>query len=63
MDEDYDAGSDDSDTGKRGDGIATRKKSSKGFSDTNAAYVLMKLKTQAGSFKSDVKSLKRRASA
>lgn len=63
MDEDYDAGSDDSDTGKRDNSPSNRKKSSKGFSETNAAYVLMKLKTQADTFKSDVKPLKRRASA
>ncbi|OCT47232.1 hypothetical protein CLCR_02262 [Cladophialophora carrionii] len=63
VDEDYDAGSDDSDGGLREkDGIA-RKKSSRGLTETKAAYVLMKLKTQTQFPKRDFRSLKRRASA
>jgi hypothetical protein len=60
IDENYDAGSDDSgDDGKAGQ--MARKKSSKGvFNETKAAYMLMKLKTQTESV---VKGLKRRASA
>ena len=62
LDEDYDASSDESDDAKMGDGISTRKKSSRGFTDTKAAIVLMKLKTQADLFKSDLQFLKRRRS-
>ncbi|EXJ57518.1 hypothetical protein A1O7_07866 [Cladophialophora yegresii CBS 114405] len=63
IDEDYDAGSDDSDGGPREkDGIA-RKKSSRGLTETKAAYVLMKLKAQTKFPKRDFRSLKRRASA
>jgi hypothetical protein len=60
IDDDYDAGSDESgDDGKAGQ--MAREKSSKGvFNDTKAAYVLMKLKTQT---ESAAKGLKRRASA
>jgi hypothetical protein len=60
MDEDYDAGSDGSDDGKGPDHPAASKKTSRGFNETKAAYVLMKLKMQRDP---DVKSLKRRASA
>ncbi|KIX99723.1 uncharacterized protein Z520_04359 [Fonsecaea multimorphosa CBS 102226] len=63
VDEEYDAGSDDSEDSKGKNGVPARKKSSKGFSDTKAAYVLMKLKTHGGTLKTDAKSLKRRASA
>ncbi|KIW24076.1 uncharacterized protein PV07_09811 [Cladophialophora immunda] len=63
VDEDYDAGSDDSEDSKGQNNVAARKKSSRGFTDTKAAYILMKLKTQGEMFKADEKSLKRRASA
>jgi hypothetical protein len=63
VDEDYDAGSDESDGGVHVSHLAARKKSSRGFTETKAAYVLMKLKTKTNLFTSDVKSLKRRASA
>ncbi|OAP56439.1 hypothetical protein AYL99_09618 [Fonsecaea erecta] len=64
VDEDYDAGSDDSsEDSKVKNSVAARKKPSRGFTDTKAAYVLMKLKTQGEIFKADAKSLKRRASA
>jgi hypothetical protein len=63
LDEDYDAGSDESETEKKEGTLAARKKSSRGFTETKAAYVLMKLKTQTDLFKPDLKSLKRRASA
>ena len=63
IDEDYDAGSDESENEKKANNLVTRKKSSRGFTETKAAYVLMKLKTQADMFKPEIKSLKRRASA
>ena len=63
IDEDYDAGSDKSENEKMAGGVAARKKSSRGFTNTKAAYVLMRLKTQTDLSKTDVKSLKRRASA
>lgn len=62
VDEDYDGGSDDSDSGKAGSKSSGRKKSSV-FTQTNAAYVLMNLKTERVGVKADAKSLKRRASA
>ncbi|OQU99439.1 hypothetical protein CLAIMM_05071 isoform 2 [Cladophialophora immunda] len=58
VDEDYDAGSDDSEDSKGQNNVAARKKSSRGFTDTKAAYILMKLKTQGEMFKADEKSLK-----
>lgn len=61
IDEDYDAGSDESDGPKAS--MKTRKRSSKGFNETKAAYVLMKLRTQTDTVKAGLKSLKRRASA
>ena len=63
VDEDYDAGSDASDNEKSSANVAARKKSSRGFTETKAAYVLMKLKTQPEFCKAEAKSLKRRASA
>jgi hypothetical protein len=63
IDEDYDAGSDDSDGGMRQKDEIVRKKSSRGFTETKAAYMLMKLKTQTYLPKPDFASLKRRASA
>ncbi|OAL36446.1 hypothetical protein AYO20_04342 [Fonsecaea nubica] len=63
VDEDYDGGSDDSDDAKEKNTVMARKKSSRGFTDTKAAYVLMKLKTQGEVFQAKEKCLKRRASA
>ncbi|EXJ86809.1 hypothetical protein A1O3_03763 [Capronia epimyces CBS 606.96] len=60
IDEYYDAGSDDSE-GPKVD-MRGRKRSSRGFNETKAAYVLMKLRTQTDSVKTGLKSLKRRAS-
>ncbi|KAL2408621.1 hypothetical protein ABEF93_005628 [Exophiala dermatitidis] len=62
IDEDYDAGSDDSD-GAKPVTTTSRKRSSKVFNETKAAYVLMKLRTQTDTVKAGLKSLKRRASA
>ncbi|EXJ88012.1 hypothetical protein A1O1_04939 [Capronia coronata CBS 617.96] len=61
VDEDYDAGSDNSDAAKAV--MRTRKRSSREFTETKAAYVLMKLRTQTDTVKAGLNSLKRRASA
>ncbi len=60
-DEDYDAGSDDSEVHR---GENSRKKSSHTFTETRAAYVLLKLAaTGKNNVQEGLKSLKRRASA
>ncbi len=63
IDEDYDACSDESDNAKRSNNLAARKKSSKGFTETKAAYVLLKMRMQTDLSKPESNSLKRRASA
>jgi hypothetical protein len=62
IDEDYDAGSDDSEA-PTGASKSARKKSSQAFTETKAAYVLMNLRAQGNGVKEVPKSLKRRASA
>lgn len=63
IDEDYDAGSDDSDIEMRENQFAARKKSSRGITDAGAAYLLLSLKKHKDSIVTGLKSLKRRASA
>ncbi|KIX03426.1 uncharacterized protein Z518_06978 [Rhinocladiella mackenziei CBS 650.93] len=63
IDQGYDASSDESEDTRADGSMASREKSSRGFTETNAARVLMKLRTQADNVTVGLKSLKRRASA